>query len=408
MKKYNILIVDDEAIVAAAMRDALDILGIYNPLIAPDGEEALLLARQGGFDAYLVDQIMPRMRGTEFIAKLLDFVKDPLIYMITAEDDGVALAAAEAFPGIGGLPIKRYVPKPWPQSVFSVDLREDLRHRDLQRDMLLTLEKYSSEQREIQISLADAQNDLVQSEKLAASMAAGLTVVKAANHEINNLNTGFAGCALQLKEFSATGAPELAPANRSVLDKIAGTLETLSGRLAEFVGFITSLWYKTNEEKQTVLLADLVKQSLSDLAAETDNPRLTVVRNVGAAIGLECYPKQLRHALYQIIKNGAEAMSEGGTLRIDADKNDRSVIITIADSGRGIPEQDRGNLFIPLFTQTKIYGGKGGAIAHKIIVDNHGGEITVNSFTKEMLKSDRYKNNQAGTTVTIILPRHGQ
>jgi two-component system response regulator VicR len=107
MKKYEILIVDDEKDVANAMRDALKILEIYNPTVALNGSEALGYIAQRTFDAFMVDQIMPEMTGTEFVRKLTAQVSDPLVYIITAEDDGVALSAAELQSEKGGIPVKK-------------------------------------------------------------------------------------------------------------------------------------------------------------------------------------------------------------------------------------------------------------------------------------------------------------
>ena len=62
------------------------------------------------------------------------------------------------------------------------------------------------------------------------------------------------------------------------------------------------------------------------------------------------------------------------------------------------------NLFVPFFTQQKIYCGKGGVIAHKAIIYDHHGSIDVKSYTEEAIKSEQYPGKSRGTTVTISLP----
>ncbi len=159
MDKYSILVVDDDEAVADSLRDSLEMLDIYKATVVNSGKEGIEEAKKNRFDAFLVDQKMPGMAGVEFISELVKIIDDPLIYIITAEDDGVALAEAEK-EDERRLPIKRYVPKPWPPGLFSVDLREDLRERDLKRNMLEQIEKYSSEQKQVQHALDEANTKL--------------------------------------------------------------------------------------------------------------------------------------------------------------------------------------------------------------------------------------------------------
>ena len=167
MSKYEILIVDDDDIVSNSLKDSLELFDIYTTTVASSGAVALERVKNKRFDAFLVDQRMPEMTGVEFISELIKVVSDPLIYIITAEDDGVALASAEREVESGGLPIKQYVPKPWPTSLFSVDLREDLRARDLKNNLLKTIEKHSKEQKKIQYELGLTQEKLLEQEQKA-------------------------------------------------------------------------------------------------------------------------------------------------------------------------------------------------------------------------------------------------
>ena len=404
MKKYDVLIVDDEKEVAHAIRNALKILEIYNPTVASSGHEALALSSQRAFDAFLVDQIMPEMSGTEFIRKLLALTGDPLIYVITAEDDGVALAAAEVPFEKGGIPVKRYIQKPWQQSLFSIDLREDLRERDLKRELLQAVQRYSSEQKGIQRELERARRDIERAEKRDAALSAGVAVVKAINHEINNITMGFTGCSMRLAGFLKDAADRLGAEEAGVVEKICGTQEKLSGRLKDYAGFLTALFTKTDEPKKNIRLSDLVNKSVMDIVSELPCRGIAIEEKIPDDIDYKCYPNQLRHAFYQLLKNSVEAMPEGGSLIVRAEKSGSSIIVTIEDSGKGIPEKNIDMIFIPLFTQTKIYGGKGGSIAHRVIIDNHGGTISVKSRTKEMIESGKYPGMRTGTTVTISLP----
>jgi two-component system NtrC family sensor kinase len=102
----------------------------------------------------------------------------------------------------------------------------------------------------------------------------------------------------------------------------------------------------------------------------------------------------LRHLLLNLFNNSMDAMPEGGRITIAAGRSDDGgVIITLQDTGFGIPEENLARIFEPFFT-TKPPGkgaGLGLSICHGIM-QRIGGEIFV---TSEPGKS---------TTVTIELP----
>ncbi len=85
-----------------------------------------------------------------------------------------------------------------------------------------------------------------------------------------------------------------------------------------------------------------------------------------------------------IIRNAIQAMPEGGQLVIKSEMSDtdepseRGILVSFADTGVGIPEENMPRLFEPLFT-TKSKGiGLGLAIINSL-VEGHGGTIEVES-----------------------------
>ncbi len=84
-------------------------------------------------------------------------------------------------------------------------------------------------------------------------------------------------------------------------------------------------------------------------------------------------------------------MEGGGTLGITIEGDGGSVKISVSDTGRGISKQDKGRIFEPFFTTKESGTGLGLAIVHRI-VENHGGEVQVDSKVGN------------GTTFTIVLP----
>lgn len=101
----------------------------------------------------------------------------------------------------------------------------------------------------------------------------------------------------------------------------------------------------------------------------------------------------LRRILTNIITNGLQAMQDQseGKLTVKASRKKNNIIITVQDTGLGIPEEVRTKLFTPLFT-TKAKGQGLGLAVVKRLVEGLGGTI---QFESEANK---------GTKFTIVLP----
>lgn len=99
----------------------------------------------------------------------------------------------------------------------------------------------------------------------------------------------------------------------------------------------------------------------------------------------------LKRSLINLIQNAVQAMPNGGTLEISAKRQDNQALISISDTGEGIPEKIKDRLFTPLFT-TKSKGQGFGLAVVKRLVEAQNGKINFESKEGE------------GTTFTIQLP----
>ena len=87
---------------------------------------------------------------------------------------------------------------------------------------------------------------------------------------------------------------------------------------------------------------------------------------------------QLEKVFINLMKNGAQAMPDGGVITIHASCEDSRVVIDFRDTGHGFSPELAKNIFNPFFT-TKAKGtGLGLAITHKVIAE-HGGQIKAKS-----------------------------
>ncbi len=106
-------------------------------------------------------------------------------------------------------------------------------------------------------------------------------------------------------------------------------------------------------------------------------------------------PAMMRRVLTNLATNALQAMPQGGQLEIDLKVEDGLALISVKDTGVGIPEDQLGLLFKPLFT-TKPDGQGLGLVVCKRLVTAHGGTIVAKSKKGE------------GTTMIIRLPIQGR
>lgn len=99
----------------------------------------------------------------------------------------------------------------------------------------------------------------------------------------------------------------------------------------------------------------------------------------------------LKRILGNLVSNSVQAMPEGGKLDISASRKENQVILTVSDTGKGIPEEVKSKIFKPLFT-TKAKGQGFGLSVVKRLVDALNGTITFES------------QEDMGTKFTIVLP----
>ncbi len=107
---------------------------------------------------------------------------------------------------------------------------------------------------------------------------------------------------------------------------------------------------------------------------------------------IETAPHLLERVLVNLIKNGFEA---GATLvEVKMEEKEESWVIRVSDNGRGIPEEERENIFKPFYTTKEKGTGLGLAVVLQAVYAL-GGEIEVSSIEGK------------GTTFTIKLPKEG-
>jgi signal transduction histidine kinase len=239
-------------------------------------------------------------------------------------------------------------------------------------------ERLAETNRRLELAQAEARR----SERLAAlgQLSAGLA------HEIRN--------PLGVIKGSAEMLTQKLQASDALARELAGYISTevnrLSDLVTEFLDFARPL-HAEPHPADLIALLDRVLQIVADRFAgkqssgtqETRKP-VRVERHYASGLPLVPLDESLcEQAFLNLVQNAYEAMQDGdhgGTLRVDVQpgiQNDRDgVELRLTDTGPGVPEELREEIFNPFVTTKKTGVGLGLSIVSKI-VDGHHGSIRV-------------------------------
>jgi signal transduction histidine kinase len=107
---------------------------------------------------------------------------------------------------------------------------------------------------------------------------------------------------------------------------------------------------------------------------------IEVTKSYAAVPLLLCYPDELTQVWSNLISNAIAAIKEIGSLEIAVFERDRGIVVEIADSGAGIPQEIQAKIFEPFFTTKPMGEGSGlGLDIVRKIVEKHRGKVTVSS-----------------------------
>lgn len=138
--------------------------------------------------------------------------------------------------------------------------------------------------------------------------------------------------------------------------------------------------YSHSHEKQLVQLTDGLETVL-ELYRSQIQQGVEVIRSYDPVEAILCYPDELAQVWINLIHNAIQAMTGKGTLEIVVQEQNGFQMVSITDSGYGIPPEIQSRIFEPFFT-TKPTGegsGLGLDIVYKII-EKHQGKIDFESI----------------------------
>ncbi|MEM6252947.1 MAG: response regulator [Cyanobacteria bacterium P01_D01_bin.156] len=384
--KQSILIVDDNPNNVKVLCDLLN-KNNYRVSIAKSGESALKKVARSSPDLILLDIMMPGIDGFEVCSRLKanpDTKDIPILFMTALSDTlnrvkGLSLGAVD------------YITKP-------------IEHEE-------TLARI-----QVHLTLRQTQAQLVQEEKMAAlgQLVAGVA------HEINNpLNficgnlepaVDYAKSLLELLRLyeDNTTSPSAEIANyaeeieldyiRQDFLRLLNSMVVGAERIEKIVRSLQLISRVDDSVRKPAELQDGLDSTLmilhNRLKIQPGRPAIEVVRKYEPLPLVQCYPGKINQVFMNLIVNAIDAIDDKcstlsteeletvePSLLISTTLENEQAVITISDSGTGIPANIQQRIFDQFFT-TKPAGkgtGLGLAISHAIVTQKHRGELTFKS-----------------------------
>ena len=256
--------------------------------------------------------------------------------------------------------------------------------------------------------IEDAQNQLLQSEKMASigQLAAGVA------HEINNpigyVNSNLGTLQRHISDIFTVLSAYEEGASEEKVKELAKTLEIDYIRqdilelldesqegIARVRKIVQDLKDFSHVDEAEWQFADLHRglESTLNIVHNELKYKATVVKGYGSIPEVECLPSQLNQVFMNILVNAAHAIRDSGIIKVRTGISGGEVWVEISDTGQGIPKEILGRIFDPFFTTKPVGKGTGlGLSLSYSIMQKHEGRIEVESEIER------------GTTFRVILP----
>ena len=362
--------------------DVVSIAGQYNASLAreylEDGKEML-----GGFAGVSFGTLISGAQARKSVAYLAS--RDLLWRLVLLALGLLALATIVALFWAHRLtrPVERLSEATREIAKGSFDVHVKVDSRDEIGALAGSFNQMAAELDTREAALQEAQAQLVQSEKMAAFGQLGAGIA----HEVKNPLAGILGCAqLSLRKVEKD----------TVIEKNLQLIEKETRRCKSIIENLLRFARQERAAMQPIPINPVVVDAVAIVSHQLGMAQVDLQQDLAQELPeVHGNANQLQQVLMNLMMNAQQAMEgEPGTVTVSTAAGESGQVeIRVADTGPGIPPENREKLFEPFFT-TKP-GGKGTGLGLSVsfgIVQDHGGEISVDSTPGE------------GATFVITLP----
>lgn len=197
-------------------------------------------------------------------------------------------------------------------------------------------------------------------------------------HEINNPLTIIKGKLKKIQKDIDSGDINLA-----LIREDLAKIEKTSDRIAKIIRGLSS--YSRNSKAdpmESIKFSQIVEDTISLCEDRFKFKNIDLLVNSSEEFMLECRPSQIAQVVINLLSNAHDAIekNEEKWVKLDVSHNDQFVLISVTDSGQGIPREIQEKILQPFFTTKTMGKGTGlGLSISKEIIEDHQGELSYDS-----------------------------
>lgn len=341
-QQYNIVIVDDEPIVTSNLKTLLRLENYPTPNIFNSPIEALEYIRNNKIDLVISDFLMPQMNGIEFLKEVKELSPRSTLILLTGYAD-----KENAIKAINEVGLYRYLEKPWDNEDLLLCIKNGLErsHFIAQQEINILREDF----------IATLTHDL-------------RTPLLAAIQTLKFFTDGTLG---DLSEKQHTFLETMIQSNQDMLGLVNALLEVYKYESGQLVLC-----------KDNFIFKDLIEQCAREVQSLLTQKKLKLIINEISNERIYGDKQELKRVISNFLGNAIKHTHQNGEIKILVDFNSDDTIISIEDTGIGIPENDIPKLFkrFSQGTGKKRSTSTGlGLYLSRQIVEAHGGKIWLES-----------------------------
>jgi signal transduction histidine kinase len=201
----------------------------------------------------------------------------------------------------------------------------------------------------------------------------------------HELRTPLAHIKGYIELFADSKLGPISPDQEKAISVVQRATERLERLIEDLIEFSSASRQGLALDLQKVDLRELARQAIDRSKEKAARANVSLIAEIASGLPLvRADPERIGWVLYQLLDNGVKFTPAGGSVTVAAAAEGGNVSISVRDTGIGISEERKGEIFVPFHqldgSTTRRYGGTGlGLALVKLVLDAHGSTIHMES-----------------------------
>ncbi len=211
-------------------------------------------------------------------------------------------------------------------------------------------------------SIRKAREDLIRQERIATIGRLSTSII----HDLRNPLAAIYGGAEMLVDTKLSGAQ---------VERLATNIYKASRQVQSLLQELADVTQGRGHAREVCRLREVVTAAYEPLAAVAESRGVTVQIDLEEDVELPLDRSPMERVFQNLLSNAIEAMPNGGSVSVRANRHNGEIVVSVEDNGPGIPASIAAQLFEPFVTAGKKNGvGLGLALSRETVV-SHGGDL---------------------------------